>query len=137
MQASQRASLYFLHDFCANLPGVELGTSWGDRPTYKVRGKGFVRFREARADAIDPVTEEPYDDLIVIVTGGLDEKAALVEDESMPFFTIHHFRSWPAVLVQASRLGEMSQEELAEVLVDAWARFAPKRAVAAYLAERA
>ena len=38
------------------LPEVELGTSWGDRPTYKVRGKGFLLFRMPHKSAVDPET---------------------------------------------------------------------------------
>jgi hypothetical protein len=33
---------------CSGLPEVELGISWGDRPTYKVprgpKGRGFVQY---------------------------------------------------------------------------------------------
>jgi len=38
------------------LPEVEFGTSWGDRPTYKVRGKGFLLHRPPHKTAIDPST---------------------------------------------------------------------------------
>ena len=43
-------------------PEVELGTSWGDRPTYLVRGRGFVLYRAPHATAIDPVTGEVLPD---------------------------------------------------------------------------
>ena len=32
---------------CRALPEVELGTSWGDVATYKVRDKGFLLYRAA------------------------------------------------------------------------------------------
>ena len=48
------------------LPEVELGTSWGDNPTYKVRGKGFLLHRPPGRTAVDPETGERYDDLLVI-----------------------------------------------------------------------
>ena len=116
---------------CAGLPEVVFGTSWGDVPTYLVRGKGFVRFRAPRQDAVDPVTGEMYDDLVVIETPGPAENAALVDDPTSPFFTIEHFRRSRshAVLVQQSRLGEITRGELVEILTDAWASRAPKTLV--------
>ena len=61
------------------LPEVELGTSWGDNPTYKVRGKGFLMHRPPGRTAIDPETGEWYDDLLVIQVPSESEKRALVE----------------------------------------------------------
>lgn len=120
-----------VHTICQGLPEVVFGTSWGDVPTYLVRGKGFVRFRAPRADAVDPVTGEPYDDLVVIETSGPAECEALVGDPASPFFTIEHFRRSRsnAVLVQASRIGEIAFAELTEILTDAWATRAPKTLV--------
>ena len=60
------------------------------------------------------------------------EKAALVEDEATPFFTIPHFDGYAAVLVQQSRLGE-SAATLANIITDAWAKGAPKRLVREHL----
>jgi len=76
-----------------------------------------------------------YDDLLVIRTGSAEDKEALVEDESLPFFTIDHFRGYNAVLVRQSRLGEITREELAEVITDAWLAVAPKKLARAYLAD--
>ena len=123
---------------CRSLPQVELGVSWGDRPTYKVpagpKGKGFVMYRAPHRTAVDPDTGKLYDDLLVIMTGSADDKAALVEDPDLPFFTIDHFRNYNAVLVQRSRLGELERSELVEVITEAWASKAPKRLVAEYFA---
>lgn len=117
---------------CAALPETEFGTSWGDVPTWKVprgeRGRGFVLYRKPDANALDP-DGHPYDDLLVIVTPGPGEKAALVDDPDSPFFTIDHFRRSNAVLVQLSRLGEISRTELSELITDAWATRAPKKLV--------
>lgn len=128
-----------IDDICRSLPEVELGTSWGDRPTYKVpggdRGRGFLLFRMPHPTAVDPVTGEMYDDLVVIVTPGEAEKAALVEDPGTPFFTIDHFSRTNAVLVRQSRLGEITRDELAEVITDAWAARAPRRLVRQHLGE--
>jgi hypothetical protein len=122
---------------CRSLPEVELGTSWGDRPTYLVRQKpkprGFVLARAPRHDAIDPASGEEYDDLLVVRTANADDKAALVEVDG-PFFTIDHFRNFNAVLVQQSRLAEIEVDELREVLTDAWLAVAPKSLARKFLA---
>ena len=124
---------------CLALPEVELGTSWGDRPTYKVpkgeKGKGFLLYRMPHKTAVDPETGEMYDDLLVIVTPTEAEKRALVEDESTPFFTVEHFRRSNAVLVQQSRLGELDREELVEIITEAWAARAPKALVREHLGD--
>lgn len=124
-------------DICAAFPDTELGISWGDTPTWKVpqgpKGKGFVMYRRPHQTAVDPATGEMYDDLLVILTPDEADKAALVEDPSTPFFTIPHFDGYSAVLVQQSRLGEITRAELRELLVDAWVKRAPKRVARVFL----
>jgi len=122
-------------EICRSLPEVELGTSWGDRPTFQVRGKGFVLRRAPGRTALDPTTGEPYDDLLVISTPGEAEKQALVQDPRLPFFTVPHFDRSAAVLVQQSRLHEISRQELTEVITDAWAAKAPPGLVRRHLAD--
>lgn len=115
------------------LPEVELGVSWGDRPTYKVpkgpKSKGFLLHRKPHKSAVDPGTGEPYDDLLVITVAHEADKLALVEDDRLPFFTIDHFRGYNAVLVQQSRLGEIEVDELTEIITEAWAAKAPRSLV--------
>ena len=118
------------------LPGTELGVSWGDRPTWKVAGKGFLLRRAPRKDAIDPASGQRYDDLLVIMTADAADKAALVGDPRLPFFTIEHFHGFNAVLVQESRLGELDRAELSEVITEAWAAKAPKRVVKEFFASQ-
>jgi hypothetical protein len=134
---TRKARVADIHAICTGLPEVELGTSWGDRPTYLVRQKpkprGFVLARAPRHDAIDPATGEEYEDLLVIRTANAADKAALVEADG-PFFTIDHFRNYNAVLVQQSRLGEIGVDELREVLTDAWLAVAPKSLAKKFLA---
>jgi hypothetical protein len=122
-------------EICLALPEVELGTSWGDNPTYKVRGKGFVMHRPPGRTAIDPATGAPYTDLLTIQVADESEKRALVDDPALPFFTIDHFNGYSAVLVQQSRLGEVSRDELAEILTDAWLTKAPPALRKAFLAD--
>jgi hypothetical protein len=136
---SRKARPEDIDEICGSLPETELGTSWGDLPTWKVprgeKGKGFVLYRPPGRTAVDPETGKMYDDLVVITTPTEVEKHALVEDESTPFFTIDHFKGFSAVLVQQSRLGEISRDELAEVITDAWATKAPKKLVREFFGE--
>ncbi|MEO6822894.1 MAG: MmcQ/YjbR family DNA-binding protein [Candidatus Nanopelagicales bacterium] len=125
-----------MDQIAGSLPGTELGVSWGDRPTWKVAGKGFTLRRAPRKDAIDPATGQPYDDLIVIMTADAADKAALVDDPRLPFFTIEHFKNFNAVLVQESRLNELERDELAEVITEAWAAKAPKRVAKEFFASQ-
>lgn len=124
---------------CLSLPEVELGITWGDRPTYKVpkgdKGKGFLLYRMPHKTAVDPETGEQYDDLLVIHTPSLEDKQELVDDPSLPFFTIDHFNNFKAVLVRQSRLGEIDVDELTEIITDAWAARAPKSLVKRHLAD--
>ena len=136
---SRKARPEDVDEICGALPETELGISWGDRPTWKVprgdKGKGFVLYRAPGATAIDPATGEPFDDLVVISTPAEVEKNALVEDDSNPFFTIDHFKGYAAVLVQQSRLGEISRDELAEVITEAWAAKATRKLVREFFGE--
>jgi hypothetical protein len=136
--ASRAARPEDVDEIAASLPETEKGISWGDRPTWKVprgdKGRGFVLWRAPRHDAVDPGTGQEYDDLLVIRTADAGDKQALVDAEG-PFFTIDHFRGYNAVLVRQSRLGEITREELAEVITDAWLAVAPKKLARAYLAD--
>jgi hypothetical protein len=136
---SRAATPEDVEDLCRSLPETVLGVSWGDVPTWKVplgdKGKGFLLYRKPHRSAVDPETGELYDDLLVLMVPDAAVKQALVQDDRTPFFTIDHFRNHNAVLVQQSRLGELSLEELREVITDAWATKAPKRLVSAYFAD--
>lgn len=125
---------------CAGLPETWFGSSWGDVPTWLVplrvkgdKGRGFVLHRNPHRTAVDPETGKEYDDLLVIRTANPDDKRALVEADG-PFFTVPQFRGYNAVLVQQSRLGEITRDELAEVITDAWLATAPKKLVREFLA---
>jgi len=111
------------------MPHVTVYPGTEHRPVYQVGGKSFVFFRTPRPDAFDPDTGERYDDVIVIWVESEEDKLALVQDPATPFFTTPHFDGHRSVLVRASRLGELTRDELAEVIQDAWlARASPRRA---------
>lgn len=133
MSGDEPAGVQDVHDIASALPEVTLGTSWGDKPTYKVRDKGFVIWRGEQRDAVDPDTGALMDDVMAISVPGPEDKEALVADGS-PFFTTPHFdRSPRTVLLRERDLPRLTRAELEEVLTDAWASRAPARLVREHL----
>jgi hypothetical protein len=126
--AARRARVDDVHEIAAGMPHVTVVEGSQENPVYQVGGKSFVFFRNPRPDAVDPETGERYHDVIVIWVESEEEKRALVQDPSSPFFTTDHFRGHRSVLVRASRLNELTRAELAEVIQDAWlSRASPRR----------
>jgi len=64
-----------------------------------------------------------------------DDKLALLSDESNPFFSTPHFDGHPSVLIRGSRIGELTRQELAEVIQDAWLARASTRRATTWLQE--
>lgn len=117
-----------MHEVAQALPHVSNARSWG-RPVYQVGGKSFVFFRGARPDAVDPETGERWEDVVVFWVADEETKHALVEDAGSPYFTTPHFDGHVSVLLRASRIGELTRDEVAELVQDAWlARASPRRA---------
>ena len=110
---------------------VEYGTR--GNPVYQVGGKSFIFFRNPRPDVVDPDTGERYPDVIVFWVASEADKQALVQDQASPFFTTGHFDGHSSVLLRASRIGELTVQELAEVVQDAWLCRASTRRAAAWL----
>jgi hypothetical protein len=109
---------------------------YGDKhenPVYQVGGKSFVFFRTPRPDAVDPATGERYTDVIVFWVPSDDDKQALVQDPASPFFTTAHFAGHPSVLLRAGRVGELTRQELTEIIQDAWLSQASKRRATEWL----
>src|SRR5437762_11447658 len=128
---SRRARLADVHELAMRMPHVTIWPGSRENPIYQVGGKSFVFFRNPRPDAVDPDTGERYPDVIVFWVESDADKQALVQDEATPFFTTAHFNGHPSVLVRASRLGELTRTELAEVVQDAWlSRASPPRRTA-------
>lgn len=128
---SRRARIEDVHELALGMPHVKVEHGPRSNPVYQVGGKSFVFFRTPRADAVDPETGERYPDVIVFWVGSEADKQALVQDPGSPFFTTAHFDGHSSVLVRASRIGEISRPELAEVIQDAWlAQASPTRRTA-------
>ncbi|HEY0620954.1 MAG TPA: MmcQ/YjbR family DNA-binding protein [Kribbella sp.] len=131
--AGRKARVADVHEVALGMPHVTVASGSKENPVYQVGGKSFVFFRTPRPDAFDPETGERYSDVIVIWVESEEDKLALVSDESNPFFTTPHFDGHLSVLVRASRLPELSRQELTEVIQDAWLSRASTRRATTWL----
>jgi hypothetical protein len=120
-----------VHDLALSMPHVTVVHGSRGNPVYQVGGKSFVFFRNPRPDAVDPQTGQRFTDVIVLWVPSESDKQALVQDQASPFFTTPHFDGHLSVLVRASRIGELTLQELTEVIQDAWlTQTSPTRAAA-------
>lgn len=131
---SRKATVDDIHATALAMPHVTVART-AALPVYQVGSKSFVFFRTPRADAVDPETGERYDDVIVIWVASEGDKLALVQDESSPFFTTPHFDGHPSVLLRGSRIGEVSRDEIVELVQDAWLAQASRRRADTWLRE--
>jgi hypothetical protein len=130
---SRPARVEDVHELALTMPHVTVYPGTGDNPIYQVGGKSFIFFRNPRPDAVDPETGERYQDVIVFWVASEEDKQALVQDEASPFFTTAHFNGHLSVLLRASRIGELTRGEVAEIVQDAWLSRASARRAAAWL----
>lgn len=116
------------------MPHVTVTHGPTGNPVYDVGRRTFVFFRNPRPDATDPLTGERLRDVIVFWVGSESDKQALIQDPTSPFFTTPHFDGHCSVLLQASRIAELSIQEVTELVQDAWLAQASPRRRAAWLA---
>jgi hypothetical protein len=127
-EGSRPATVDDIHDIARSLPGVTVAD--GRSTMYQVSRRSFIFFRNPRPDAFDPHTGERYTDVIVFWVDSELEKEAILADASLPFFTTPHFDGHASVLLRASRVSEMSRDELAGFVEGAWLSRAGPRAIA-------
>ena len=130
---SPRARVEDVHELALGMPHTTVQAGSTGNPVYQVGGKSFVFFRTPRPDATDPETGERYADVIVFWVESESDKQAMASDPTSPFFTTAHFDGHPSVLLRASRIGELTREELTEVVQDAWLAQASERRRQAWL----
>jgi hypothetical protein len=94
-----------------SLPETDEHPSYGGRPAYRVRKKGFAYMREDGESIAVPVSD-------------FGEKEALLASDTRKFFTTPHYDGYAMVCV---RYKEVDARELRELLTDAWRLKAPKR----------
>jgi hypothetical protein len=130
---ARRARLGDVHELAMRMPHATVEVGPQGNPIYQVGGRSFVFFRTPRPDAVDPETGERYADVIVFWVTSESDKQALVQDPGSPFFTTAHFDGHPSVLMRAGRIGELTVQELTEVIQDAWLSRASRARAAAWL----
>jgi hypothetical protein len=106
----RKARIEDVHELALAMPHVTVYPGTAERPVYQVGGRSFVFFRNPRPDAVDPQTGERYADVIVFWVGAEEDKIALVQDETTPFFTTPHFNGHLSVLLRGSRVGELTRD---------------------------
>jgi hypothetical protein len=103
------------------LPATTEKPSYGT-PGFRVRDRLFARIWVGEEDGV-----------LVVWTGGLDEKEGLLAAEPDKLFSTAHYDGHPHVLV---RLAAVDRDELAELIEDAWRARAPARLIAERDADR-
>jgi hypothetical protein len=134
---ARRARIEDVHEIAMNMPHVSVVYGSNGNPVYQVGGKSFIFFRNPRPDATDPDTGERYPDVIVFWVESEADKLAMTQDERSPFFTTSHFNGHLSVLIRGSRIGELTLQELTEVVQDAWLCRASARRAATWLSSHA
>lgn len=120
MARSRPARVADVHELALAMPYVTVEVGPKGNQIYQVGRKSFVFFRTPQPDAADPETGERYGDVVMLWVADEADKLALVHDPATPYFTTRHFDGHPSVLVRASRLAEITRDELAEAVQDAW-----------------
>jgi hypothetical protein len=102
-----------------------------DLRQWRVKDKLFVWERPLRrADREALGDAAPGGPILGARVEHLVAKEALLADDPSVFFTTPHFDGYPAVLV---RLNDIGEEDLRELIVEAWLAQAPKRLADAFL----
>ncbi len=100
---------------------------------FVIRGKGFAWERPLRKGDIEALGDAaPDGDVLAARVPDVGAKEALVADDPDVYFTTPHFEGYPAILV---RLERISEDDLVELLTEAWLCKAPKRLAKEFLAE--
>jgi hypothetical protein len=129
------ATMADLDELALALPHTTKEVSDDGRPAYRAHGKLFCCHRSRRPDAIDSLTGERLDDVLMFRVADLDVKELLLGDDRGVFFTTPHFDGYPAVLLRIPDLARVDRDELEELVVEAWLTRAQKRVAKAWLHE--
>ncbi len=136
MPPGPMATVEDVHAIASGMPHVIRAPGGRGQEIYWVGPKSFIILGLPKIDAFDPETGERYRDVIVFRVPSESDKAALLQDESRPYFTTPHFDRGTSVLIRAARLGELSRAELTELIQDAWLSCASPRRATAWLRDQ-
>jgi hypothetical protein len=120
-------------EFATNLPAVTVGARWANR-TWFVGDKGFAWQRPLNKADLKRFGDEPAPtgEILAVIVENLDAKDALLSMALPGFFTIEHFKNYPALLIA---LKQARSKDVRAAIVDAHrlatSRVRPKRAAAA------
>jgi hypothetical protein len=123
-----------LDELAKAMPETTKEVSEDGRPSYHVHGKLYCFHRGQRPDAVDPATGERMTDVLMFRVADLDVKELLLSDDRGVYFTTPHFRGYPAVLMRIPDLARIDNDELRDLVVEAWLTRAQKRLAKAWLA---
>jgi hypothetical protein len=108
-----------------SLPGAELDPPDRDNPVWRVRGKVLVRLNPSmRVPGEERMRRERGELIAIWVDRG--EREALIQENPHTFFVTPHWAGYPGVLVWVESVDD---DQLRELLTDAWRERAPKRIV--------
>ena len=114
------------------LPDVSESTTRGNL-FWRVHGRGFVWERPLRRkDLAELGDRAPDGPILGARTDSLAAKEALIASAPEIYFTITHFDGYSAVL---ARLDVIPDDELHELIVEAWLAKAPPRLAREYAAD--
>jgi hypothetical protein len=134
---SRRARVSDIREIAMGMPFASEERGTKGNPIFQIGRRSFVFFRNPRPDAVDPESGDQYRDVIVFWTNSEGDKQALLQDADLPFFTTAHFDGHPSVLLRASQIGELTVEELTEVVQEAWLSQASAKRAKDWLAAQA
>jgi len=130
------ATMADLDELALSLPQTTKKQTSDGRPEYYVHEKLFCCQRGRRKDAVDPMTGERLDDVLMFRVPDLDVKELLLADARDIYFTTPHFDGYAAVLVRIPKLEQIERTELEDLVAEAWLTRAQKRVAKAWLAEQ-
>ena len=131
------ATMADLDGIAMALPQTTKDVADDGRPSYLVHGKMYCFHRSRRPDAVDPASGERMADVLMFRVADEGVKELLCSDGRGIYFTTPHFNGYPAILVRIPDLARMDEQELADLVAEAWLTRAQKRVAKAWLAEHA
>jgi hypothetical protein len=105
-----------------------------DRPAFLVDRKLFCFHRTPRKDAVDAVTGERLNDVLVFRVANEEMKSMWLAARPSVYFTTDHFNGHAWILTRVPFLAVIDADELFELVSDAWLARAPRRLAREWLA---